>query len=290
MTRSPQFVIVIINERSSHIVNTWTRDEVDALVEKEKRYYQITSLEKGIRVLELLAGQKALTVSEVGKHLSIQRSAAHRFLATLRDLGYVDKNEDNRYQLTFRILEMGEKVAGRFEIKQIAHRFMQELAKEFKETVNLGYLDGREILHLDKIDSSEILRIDAPLWSKTPAYCTALGKAILAHLPKRELTDYLSGIRLRLHGPNTIVSKKKLREELQITLERGYAVDDEELAHGLRCVAAPVFNHTGRVQYAVSISSPVMRLPVEEIEKMQKKIREVCEQLSIHLGYKVDGE
>ena len=79
-----------------------------------RKYYQITSLERGIKVLELLAEQKALTVSEVGVHLSMQRSAAHRFLATLRDLGYVEKNEDNRYQLTFRILEMGEKVARRF--------------------------------------------------------------------------------------------------------------------------------------------------------------------------------
>ncbi|MEN8244238.1 MAG: IclR family transcriptional regulator [Thermodesulfobacteriota bacterium] len=242
-------------------------------------------MERGIKVLELLAEQKALTVSEVGAHLSMQRSAAHRFLATLRDLGYVEKNEDNRYQLTFRILEMGEKVSRRFEIKQEAHKYMLELSKLFKETVNLGYLDGKEILHLDKIDSSEILRIDAPLWSKAPAYCTALGKAILAHLPKSELNDYLSQTRLTPRGPNTIVSKKKLREELQKTREGGYAVDDEELAQGLRCVAAPVFDHTGRAKYAVSISCPTMRLSMDGIESMQIKIRGTCRQLSVRLGY-----
>ena len=250
-----------------------------------RKYYQITSLERGIKILELLADQKALTVSEVGARLSMQRSAAHRFLATLKDLGYVEKNEDNRYQLTFRILEIGEKVTRRFEIKQTAHKHMLELSKLFKETVNLGCLDGREVLHLDKIDSSEILRIDAPLWSKTPAYCTALGKAILAHLPKEELSDYLSHTRLIPRGPNTITSKKKLREELKNTFELGFAVDDEELAHGLRCVAAPVFNHTGRVQYAMSISCPTMRLPLEGIKEMQMKIKEVCRQLSARLGY-----
>lgn len=255
---------------------------------KKKKYYQITSLEKGIKILELLSEQKALTVSEVGVLLSIQRSAAHRFLATLRDLGYVEKKEDNRYQLTFRILELGEKVARRFEIKQEARKYMQVLSDTFKETVNLGYLDGREILHLDKIDSSEILRIDAPLWSKTPAYCTALGKAILAHLTKEELSDYLSRTRLIPHGPNTIISKKKLREELQKTFNRGYAVDNEELAHGLRCVAAPVFNHTGRVIYAISVSCPIMRLPEAEIEKVQLKIKEACRQLSSRLGYRCD--
>jgi DNA-binding IclR family transcriptional regulator len=251
-----------------------------------RKYYQITSLERGIKVVELLAEQKALTVSEVGVHLSMQRSAAHRFLATLRDLGYVEKNEDNRYQLTYRILEIGEKVTRRFEIKQVAHKYMLELSKVFKETINLGCLDGREILHLDKIDGSDILRIDSPLWSKAPAYCTALGKAILAHLPKSELNEYLSRTRLVPRGPNTILSKKKLREELQKNRDRGYAMDDEELAHGLRCIGAPVFDHTGRVKYAMSISCPTMRLPMEGVESMQLKIKETCRRLSEQLGYK----
>jgi len=251
-----------------------------------RKYYQITSLERGIKVLELLAEQKALTVSEVGVRLSMQRSAAHRFLATLRDLGYVEKNEDNRYQLTSRILEMGEKVAMRFEIKQVAHKYMLELSKLFKETVNLGCLDGREILHLDKIDSSEILRIDSPLWSKAPAYCTALGKTILAHLPKSELNEYLSQTRLVPHGPNTILSKKVLRQELQKTRDLGYAVDDEELAPGLRCVGVSVFDHTGRVKYAMSISCPTMRLSMDGVESMQLKLRDVCRRLSEQLGYK----
>ena len=255
-----------------------------------RKYYQITSLERGIKVLELLAEQKALTVSEVGVHLSMQRSAAHRFLATLKDLGYVEKNENNRYQLTFRILEIGEKVTRRFEIKQVAHKYMLELSKLFKETVNLGCLDGREILHLDKIDSSEILRIDSPLWSKAPAYCTALGKSILAYLPKSELNEYLSKTRLVPRGPNTILSKKKLREEIQKTRDRGYAVDDEELAHGLRCVGAPVFDHTGRAKYAMSISCPTMRLSMDGVEAMQLKIREACRRMSEKIGYKYHAD
>lgn len=252
----------------------------------KKKYYQISSLEKGIKILELLASQNALSVSQTAVHLGINRAAAHRFLLTLRDLGYVEKNEDNRYQLTFRLLEMGTKIANRFEIRREARRFMQELSKAFKETVNLGFYDGKEILHLEKIDSSEILRIDAPLWSKTPAYCTALGKAILAHLSEDELNEYLSCTRLVPHGPNTIVSKKKFREELKKTLALGYAVDDEELAPGLRCVAAPVFDHNGQVRYALSISSPSVRLTLDTVKHVQLKVKDVCRQLSERLGYK----
>ncbi len=253
--------------------------------DKKKKYYQISSLEKGIRVLEILAKHKALTVTAVAGKLETNRAAAHRFLATLRDLGYVGKNDDNKYELTFKMFELGQQVAGNFEIRQIARRYLQELSAAFKETVNLGYWEGTEILHLDKIDSSEILRIDAPLGSKTPAYCTALGKAILSNLGEDALNDYIRGVRLVPHGPNTIVLKKKLREELKDTRERGYAVDNEELAQGLRCVAAPVFDHTGKASYALSISCPSMRLSLEDVDKAYPKIRDICQQLSIRMGY-----
>jgi DNA-binding IclR family transcriptional regulator len=256
------------------------------MVVEKKKYYEITSLVKGIKILELLVAQPSLSVSEAAARLGINRAAAHRFLATLRDLGYAEKNEDNRYQSTVRILELGMKVAGRFEIRQEARRFMQELSAAFKETVNLGFWDGKAILHLDKIDSSEILRIDAPLGSKTPAFCTALGKAVLAHLPAEELDSYLDRTRLAPHGPNTIVSKEKLREQLKKIRRRGYAVDNEELARGLRCVAAPVFDHTGRARFALSISCPSLRLRKDAIGKMQLHIRDVCRRLSARLGYR----
>jgi len=252
----------------------------------EKKYYQIASLEKGIKVLELLAEHKGLTVSQTAAHIDINRASAHRYLATLRDLGYVEQNDDNSYQLTIRIMEMATKVLDRFDIRHEARRFMQMLSKEFKETVNLGYWDGKDILHLDKIDSTEILRMDAPYWSMTPAYCTALGKAILAYLPEHELNEYLSTVRFTPYSPKTIVSKKKLREELKTITERGYAIDDEELAIGLRCLAAPVFDHSGNARYAMSVSAPTIRMTMERVELVQVSVREVCRQLSQKLGYR----
>jgi DNA-binding IclR family transcriptional regulator len=239
--------------------------------------------------LELLTDKTALTVSEVGVHLSLQRSAAHRFLATLRDLGYVEKNEDNRYQLTFRILEMGEKILDRFDIRNEARKFMLELSNISNETINLGIWNGSDILHLDKVESTEILKIDSSIWSTAPAYCTSLGKAILANLTKEELNDYLKRTRLVSHSPNTIVSRKKLREELKKTFERGFAVDNEEYVLGLRCIAAPVFNHTGRVKYAMSVTYPAMRKPQGGVENIGSKIKDICRRLSVRLGYQPGG-
>jgi len=249
----------------------------------KEKYYQIASLEKGIRVLELLSDQNELTVSSVAAQLGFNRAASHRFLATLRDLGYVEKNENNRYHLTFKIMEIGMKVANRFEIRTAARGYMQELSRAFNETVNLGYWKGQKILHLDKIDSLEILRIDTPLGSWAPAYCTALGKSILAYLPADELEEYLKGVKLVPHSPRTITSKKQLRQELIKILQQGYALDDEELSLGLRCVAAPVFDHTGHVRYALSVSAPSSRMTREVIEKVQQRIRDVCQRLSARL-------
>ena len=152
------------------------------MTKKKEKYYHIASLEKGMRVLELLAQKSALTVSDTARYLGLNRASSHRFLAHLKDLGYVEKDESNRYQLTLKILTLGHKAAQRFKIRRMAAGHMQGLYDTFRETINLGYLNGLEILHLDKIDSVEILRIDTPMGDTAPAYCTALGKAILSQL------------------------------------------------------------------------------------------------------------
>jgi DNA-binding IclR family transcriptional regulator len=249
-----------------------------------EKYFFIGSLAKGIKIMELLAEQKQLTVSGVAKLLGSNRAASHRFLATLRELGYVEKDEEDRYRLTFKVFELGMKVANRFEIRQIARPLMQELALAFRETVNLGHFDGKGILHVDKINSLEILRMDSPIGSRAPAYCTALGKAVLAFLPREEFERFLSRATLKPHGPNTITTKKLFRLAVEDIRHRGYAVDDEELSAGLRCVAAPVFDHTGRAAYAISVSGPSLRMTPKRIEDIHPLVQKICRQLSQQLG------
>ncbi len=251
---------------------------------KKEKYYHIASLEKGMRVLELLADHQRMTVTEVARTLGLNRASSHRFLAHLADLGYVVKDQDNHYMLSLKLLELGQKAANRFEIRSVARSFMHELFMEFRETVNLGYFNGLDILHLDKIDSVEILRIDTPLGSRAPAYCTALGKAVLAQLSGPELDVYLDHVPLERQGPNTIVDRERLKEELADVGRHGYALDDEELSPGLRCIAAPVFDHTGRSFYAISVSGPTTRLTPRSIDGIQIKVREVCAGLSAKLG------
>jgi DNA-binding IclR family transcriptional regulator len=183
------------------------------------------------------------------------------------------------------VVELGMKVVNRHEVLRVARPFMLELSTAFNETVNLGRFNGIDILHLDKIDSREILRMDSETGSRAPAYCTALGKSVLAFLPENELEKYLKGARLKPQGPKTITSRPQLRKELEQIRLRGYSVDNEELASGLRCVAAPVFDHNGRATYAVSVSGPVMRMTMKRIETIHPVVRQTCRRLSERLGF-----
>ncbi len=249
-----------------------------------KQYFFISSLEKGMRVLELLAETGPLSVSEVAAHLGYNRAAGHRFLATFKELGYLEQTEDNRYQLTFKLFILGQTMVSRFDIRAMARPLMTELSAAFGETINLGRLEGRGVLHIDKIDSTEVLRMDSPVGSHAPVYCTAMGKVILAFLPKKERECILNKLDMKIHGPHTITSPDALLAECQAIRSNGFAVDNEELAKGLRCVAAPIFDSTGTPRFAISVAGPTSRINRGRMKKIQNEVQRVCQTLSTMLG------
>jgi DNA-binding IclR family transcriptional regulator len=251
---------------------------------KGEKYYFVASLAKGLRTLELLASRGEMSASSVATHLETSRAASHRFLSTLRDLGYVEKTDGGRFCLSFKVVELGMKKLESFEIRHTAHPFMQEIAFAFGETVNLGHWDGQSIAHLDKINSKEVLRLDVGMGAIAPAYCTGLGKAVLAFLSEHDLNDYLSSTELVAISSKTITDRSKLRAEIQTIRKRGYAIDDEELSLGLRCVAAPIFDHTGRPAYALSVSGPTQRMKKEKIKAIQSKLVPICHLISRQIG------
>ena len=126
--------------------------------------------------------------------------------------------------------------------------------------------------------------MDAGIGGGEPAYCTSLGKAILAFLPDMQLQEYLQAVEITPFTPNTVVSKDKLMQELMQIKENGYSIDDEELSVGLRCVGAPLFNHSGQALYAISLSGPSIRMGSKRIEEMQRTLKEICQNLSGKMG------
>jgi len=251
---------------------------------KSDKYYFVSSLAKGLEILELLADKGELSASQVASELGTNRAASHRFLSTLHDLEYVEKSQDGKFSLSFKTLGLGMKKLDGFEIRHVAHPYMQEVALAFKETVNLGHWDNGTVVHLDKINSTEILRMDLGLGAQASAYCIGLGKAILAFLPEVELEMYLQTVEFIPFTPNTISTPEQLLREIDKIRIQGYALDDEELSIGLRCIAAPVMDYAGNPSYAMSISGPTQRMSDERIQLMQEKLVSVCARLSKQVG------
>lgn len=249
----------------------------------DKKYYHIASVEKAVRVLELLAHHGPKSVSQIASDLGYNRPGAHRFLSTFKDLGYVQQTVDGQYELSFKILELSTKLASRFEIRKSASSFMRQLSSTFHETVNLGFLDQQDVVHLDKIDSPELLRPDPEIGSRAPAHTTALGKAILAFLPSDKLDAFLLKADWTPQTPKTCSSPEGLLKELQTIRDRGYAFDDEELCLGLRCVAVPIFDQHNFPRYAISISGPSMRMSNARMDQMSLELLHMGKTLSQRL-------
>ena len=249
-----------------------------------KKYYQISSLEKGLGILEAIVRNGQLTVTEAAKMLSLNRASAHRFISTLRDLGYVRRNPNGDYEATFKLLELGMAQADKFEIRRMAKPVMRDLAAEFDETVNLGILDHGMVVYLDKVESRELLRMDSGVGTTTPPHATALGKAMAAFLPPKDLAELVRSIRFEPMTANTITEAEAFMREMASIRQKGYAVDNEELSVHLYCVAAPIFDLNGYPSYAMSVSGPASR--VKSLAGLPEKLLARTQELSGQLRFK----
>lgn len=250
----------------------------------DKPYYQISSLVNGLRVLELLAGKESLSVTEVGRLLDMDRSASNRFLLTLRDMGYVKADQHARYRLTFKVFEIGNKIADIVEVRPVARPYMRKLVNLHKETVNLGYLDGFDIVTIDVVSGQEVIRFDSTIGSRSPIHTLAMGKAILAFRPEEQQTAYLESTDFQPFTPNTITNVERFRKELEKVRRQGYALDNEEWAIGVSCVAVPVFDFTSHPSHAISISGPSRNFTDEKVVKIVKDLTLLCKSLSEELS------
>jgi DNA-binding IclR family transcriptional regulator len=249
-----------------------------------KKYYQISSLEKGLKVLEAIVQHGHMTVTEAAKCLGLNRASSHRFITTLRDLGYVRRNPRGDYEATFKLLALGMAQADKFEIRRMAKPVMRDLAAEFDETVNLGILDHGVVVYLDKVESRELLRMDSGVGTTAPPHATALGKAMAAFLPPKDLAELVGPEPFEAMTANTITTAEAFEREMAKVRSQGYAVDNEELAVHLYCVAAPIFDLNGHPSYAMSVSGPASR--VKSHAGLTEKLVGATESLSRQLSYK----
>jgi DNA-binding IclR family transcriptional regulator len=255
--------------------------------EGEGRADALKSLRKAIRVLECFSLQEPrLALSEIARRAELPLSTAHRILATLRAARIVEQEGDrDLYRLGLKLLELGSMVLANMELHREALPFIEELAHESGETIHLGVFDGSGVVSIEKMDSPHGLASQVTVGRSAPAYCTAVGKALLAFQPEAVL-EHICQRGLTGYTPRTITDPARLRKELEKVRTGGYAVDDGEHHSGVRCVAAPIRNHSGNVVASLSISGPAVRISKEAIPSLAQRVREVAGKLSARLGYK----
>jgi len=251
---------------------------------------EIKTVDKALDILESFTGTDTeLGVSELSRRLGINATSVYKILSTLKKRGYVrQENPKGKYRLGIRVFELGCVFQDQSSLIKTARPFLEKLGRSCGETVNLAILspDMKEILYVEKIESKEVLKTDIRLGTRLPAHCTALGKAIVAFLPQEKYTEvFPAGKPLQRLTEHSIPDPECLSGSLESVRKNGYAVDNEEFKHGVRCVAAPVMDRKGMVTAAVSITGPASRLTADRIEGLACQIKETALLLSKALGF-----
>lgn len=252
----------------------------------------IESISRGLGLLFTLSESSSpLSLTELSHRTSLSKSTVQRLTYTLRNLGFLDRDkETKKFRLGQRAVLLGLSIVKHSDLRKVAFPSLEKTSKEIGETVNLAILDGTEIVYVERIKTQQILNINLEVGSRLPAYCTSMGKAILAFLPPERLEGLFKEMKLKPQTSHTIISKTALKRELEKVRQRGYAINNEELSIGLRSVAAPVRNADGEVIAAVNIAVPSSRVQLKRLEtELAPKVIETANRISYTLGYRKES-
>lgn len=240
-----------------------------------------------VKVIEVLANSPTpIGISEISRRTDVNKNMISRILHTLREENWVQCDERSCYTLTLLPFCLSAKVVSRTTLSNVGVPFIQRLWKEYGESTYLGILHEEEVLYLSHFDSIQNVRVAGVVGGSYPLYCTGPGKALLAFSGDEYIEAYLSSHTLEKRTQNTITEPQKLREELALIRERGYSLDDEEFGHGIVCMSAPVFDHTGKAIGVIGCSLSTVYFKASEIyDYCGEFIMDTAFQISKCLGY-----
>lgn len=248
----------------------------------------VKSVARALDIIKLVGdSRQGLGVTEISRQMDINKSSVFRILATLSQYGYIEQNETTgKYRIGYMFLDISSKLLDSLDVRTEAQPVLKELEYETNEVVHLVVYDQGEVVYIEKLDGNETLRMHSKVGKRAPVHCTSVGKAILSHLSAADVLAIMERKGLPAHTPSTIVEKDAFLEELSKVKENGYALDLEENEIGIRCIAAPVFDHTGSVAAAVSISGPTLRMTDERMRSLSSRMIQAGQAISKRLGYK----
>ncbi len=251
----------------------------------------VQTIKRVSSILEALGqNPNGMSIRELSSKIHLPKGTIHRLLSSLSYFGYVRQDPKTRnYFLGLKLVELGNLLLSQLDLRKEAEPFLRDLAERTKETVHMVFLDRDEIVYIEKVELNHNpsgLKMASRIGLRNPAHSCAVGKVLLSYLPEEELDRIIKEKGLPKRTENTITDPQVLKAHLKTIRAQGYAVDDEENERGIRCVAAPVLNETGKPVAAISISGPAFRITKKVIqETLRKEVMETALKISKRLGY-----
>lgn len=248
--------------------------------------YRIQAVERVGAILDAFSPENPeMGVTEVAERTGLHKSTAHRFLVNLEAVGLLERDaRSQRYRLGLRMFEMGGIVLEQMSLWDEALPFLEGLVRDSGETGHLAVLERGEAIYIEKVEARRALRIPSAMGRGYPAHATSLGKVLLSDLPIAEVREILGTHGMASYTRTTTTDVELLLEELVVVSARGFAIDDEEYDEGLRCIGAPIRDHTGRVVAAIGIGGPVTRVTAARVDDLARLVIDAADGLSRRLG------
>ena len=242
-------------------------------------------------MVELIAEANGMGIRELSAKTGFPPPTVHRILKTLMERGYLRQNHENKhYLLSTQFLYFSDRVQQQFDLIPIARPHLEQLSADTEAGANLCVLDTRVVVYIDHVHSQkQMLRTFTRLGARAPLYATGVGKIFMTQMTSNELQDYLNDTKMERFTENTITNRKAMIREIDRVRKQGYAVDEQERAIGVRCIAAPVCNHDGLIVAAISISGAAQLIPGKRIKPLSRLVMKSAAQISAELGYMYNG-
>lgn len=248
--------------------------------------YKLEGLDRVVAILDLLGeSDKCLSLAEICQQMQLRKSTAHRALMALERTGLIERAHAHKFRLGLKLYDMGNRAVEQIDLRARMHPHLRKLALRLGETVHLGVLHRTRIVYVDKIEPiNRRVCVSSRTGISNPVYSTSLGKAILAYLPAGEAEAIISGIRFRRITTKTLGTREELMGALERVRRRGYAIDDEEMEIGTRCIGAPIFDSNRRPIAALSISGAAIRLAAHCVPGIAEHVMRCAQDISMQMG------
>lgn len=252
--------------------------------EPDLERYNVRAVERAIQILMAFDDRNPERgVTEIAQATGLHKATVHRIIMTLLQHGLLERTaEGEKFRLGVGMVDLGLRALRNLDLRRVARPYMQQLVDRFQETCDLGIFDQGQVLSIEVLYGDHALIVATRVGTHLPIHCTASGKTFLAFLPP-EVVEPLLNVPLKACTEQTITCADRLREELEATRQRGYAIDDEEFEPGIRAVAVPVRDVFGNVIATLAIPGPVYRMTWERVSEMAPALTEAASAISAHV-------